>query len=131
MHFYMTIENYIYLLDTLEYIIKLHLQGLNMKEHVNTPDTLSYITLYISLLYILLHILTPVPYVIYSNVNNKLSKMQFVCDIHLKDCYLSYCGKMRISTLLQRNIDSTEMIIIFIPIANELANPSSFQVALL
>lgn len=131
MHFYMTIENYIYLLDTLEYIIKLHLQGLNMKEHVNTPDTLSYITLYISLLYILLHILTPVPYVIYSNVNNKLSKMQFVCDIHLKDCCLSYCGKMRISTLLQRNIDSTEMIIIFIPIANELANPSSFQVALL
>ena len=31
MHFYMTIEKYIYLLDTLEYIIKLYLQGLNMK----------------------------------------------------------------------------------------------------
>ena len=127
----MTIENYIYLLDTLEYIIKLYLQGLNMKEHVNTPDTLSYITLHISLLYILLHILTPAPYVIYSSVNNRLSKMQYVSDLHLKDCYLSYCGKMRISTLLQRNTESTEMIIIFIPIANELANPSSFQVALL
>lgn len=53
MYFYMTTENYIYLLDTLKYITKLYLQGLNMKEYVNIPDTLSYIMLHISLLYIL------------------------------------------------------------------------------
>lgn len=84
MHFYMTTENYIYLLDTLKYITKLYLQGLNMKEYINTPDMFSNITLHISLLYILLHVFTPAPYVIYSNVNNRLSKCSIFVIFILK-----------------------------------------------